>query len=522
VLNSFVAAMTETVGLARSAARRAASSTSVSFSSASALVALAWIWRTLTRGLVSGSIGYDEVYFVWTGWALNRGFVPYRDFIEYKPPMVFIMNALGLRFFGLEYHGYRWIFVLLTWFATSALFLALCRRGVDRVVAFLVATIILFAIASPPLHDSSLNDAETIGLSFYVLGLAGLLWKASTPGRSDAVGAAFMALSVLSKEPFVFAVVATWATFGFLAIERGDTWRGYLKSTFLGVATIVAPVLAYLLITRALHPYVVLMQQYLQYTKRIGCLRPQSVGELVEQAWPRLRDGLLISDIAFVGLPLAIAMLVLPGPKLMARVFAALAILGGFYAVTMGGCYFRHYFTMGMSGLFLWMTLGAVVLGRFLSSGSHRLRRWIHASLMALALFHFGPRIKAERAAVYPAIQWDTMSVPQAVLDYVEQHTLPDDYIFSDGSPGFYMITGRLPAAKEGYYVDEIIDSYPGNSDVEKFAFIRDQLVAHMPKIVYLSAENVSRKQRTRAALLTPFLQEFNYREVAPSIYLRP
>ena len=45
--------------------------------------ALFWI---LGRHLTYSWASLDEKHFIWEGWSLNRGLVPYRDFTDFKPP----------------------------------------------------------------------------------------------------------------------------------------------------------------------------------------------------------------------------------------------------------------------------------------------------------------------------------------------------------------------------------------------------------------------------------------------------
>src|SRR5580704_12961595 len=55
---------------------------------------------------------YDEGFFVWCGWSLLKGLVPYRDFIEFKPPVLFLTHALALALFGFPGLGYRRFFAI--------------------------------------------------------------------------------------------------------------------------------------------------------------------------------------------------------------------------------------------------------------------------------------------------------------------------------------------------------------------------------------------------------------------------
>ena len=42
---------------------------------------------------------------LWCGWSLTKGLVPYRDFMEFKPPFVFLTYALALKLYGFEPSG---------------------------------------------------------------------------------------------------------------------------------------------------------------------------------------------------------------------------------------------------------------------------------------------------------------------------------------------------------------------------------------------------------------------------------
>src|SRR5258708_16405005 len=41
----------------------------------------------------------DKEIFTYTGWAISKGLVPYRDFFDHKPPLIFFIYSPGL-FFG--------------------------------------------------------------------------------------------------------------------------------------------------------------------------------------------------------------------------------------------------------------------------------------------------------------------------------------------------------------------------------------------------------------------------------------
>jgi hypothetical protein len=467
--------------------------------------------------------GFDESYFVWEGWAVNHHLVPYRDFIEFKPPVVFWMNGLALRLFGASGFGYRWLFVLSLVLATVLLFVVLCRRGADRALAFLAAFAVAFATMAPHLHDTGLDDSETIGMLFFLYGTTALLWVGALGDFTLVLGGALLSLAVLSKEPFVFSVVATWATLGFLAREeRGLPWRRYAALTALGVAMVVLPVLLYLVATRALPFYLRDVRLYFSYAQQIGCEHPHSLGELWQQSWQPLRDRVLIPDMFASAVPLLVAFAVLSGAGLAVRIGLVLSVLGGFYSVTLGGCYFPHYFTMALTGLFLWIALGALALSRWLEAAPLDLRRWVRWTLVAGAVVHIGPTVALAARTSYPIPHGDTLNVPPGVVAFVKKFTTPRDTIFSDGSPALYVLTDRRPAIRDVCLLDELMPGNAGQSDEKRVAPMRAALLARPPKVIYFGPEFALRKQRFRNALWLPFLHDQHYQRISDELYLRP
>jgi hypothetical protein len=477
----------------------------------------------LARRQLGAPTGFDESYFVWEGWAVNHRLVPYRDFIEFKPPVVFWMNGLALRLFGVSGFGFRWLFILSLVVATVLLFAVLCRRGGDRALAFLAAAGVAYATMAPHLHDSSLDDSETIGMLFFLYGTTALLWNGARRDITVVLGGALLSLAALSKEPYAVPVLATWATLGFLAREeRGLPWRRYATLTLFGVAAVVVPVLLYLVASRALPFYLRDVRLYFSYAKQIGCEHPHSLRELAQQAWPLLAEKVLIPEMFASAVPLLVAFAVLPGTGLAVRVGLALAVLGGFYAVTVGGCYFPHYYTMGLTGLFLWIALGTLALSRWLAEGPFELRRWVRWALLAGAVVHMGPTVALAARTSYPIPHGGTLGVSPSVIAFVKKSTSPRDTIFSDGSPALYVLTDRRPAIREVCLLDEFIPVGPGHTDEERLAPLRAELLARPPKVVYFGPEFAGRKQRTRNALWIPFLRDQHYQKISDELYVHP
>ena len=486
------------------------------------LVAVTVVVWILARRLVLAPIGFDESYFLWTGWSLNHGLVPYRDFIEYKPVMIFVLNALGLKVFGLDYHHYRYIFAILSASAFLGLAVTLMRRGADSLLTFCVVVAMASALFASSLHDLTINDTETAGMSFLLLGIVCLIWGGVHANRANALGGAFLTLAVMSKEPFAFIALTTWAALGFLnRTERGLPWRRFAAWSCAGAAVVVVVILCFLLVTGALPYYVTAMRDYFGYTARIGCPKPTGLLDLVALAWRQLTRMLLTPGVLGGLLPFLIAFAVGSEARWGARIGVVLAVLAGLHAVTLGGCYFRHYFIMGLSGFFLWGTLGAVALGRSLSRAPTWLAVATRVVVLAWLVVEVGPRFRTDLETTYSVARVDLMGTPRPVVDFINQNTAPTDYVFSDGMPGIFLLTNRLRPTRESGFLDEFIDSYPGRNDAEKLSAVRAQLVARKPKVIYLDRGYAGRKRRTRAALIMPFIKQFGYQQVMENVYFR-
>ena len=65
-----------------------------------ALAATTAAFLLLNKKLTNNGLGYDEEFFLWGGWCIRKGLVPYRDFIEFKPPMVFMTTRWRSRCSG--------------------------------------------------------------------------------------------------------------------------------------------------------------------------------------------------------------------------------------------------------------------------------------------------------------------------------------------------------------------------------------------------------------------------------------
>ncbi|MFL5305480.1 MAG: hypothetical protein ACJ8F1_09705, partial [Polyangia bacterium] len=166
-----------------------------------ALAVTATVFLQMNKRFFYSPIGYDEEFFAWGGWSITKGLAPYRDFIEFKPPMVFITHAFAQLLFGFKNGGYRKFFTIFPLLSMLVLQGTLMARRIPRLLALALMLAIIVLFVNPAWHDTALSDAEGIGVSYYMLGLGCLLWEGRHAKATTILGGAFLSCCVLSKEP---------------------------------------------------------------------------------------------------------------------------------------------------------------------------------------------------------------------------------------------------------------------------------------------------------------------------------
>ena len=235
-----------------------------------ALAFVAHFHRVIGTKFHYAQLGFDEHYFVWEGFSMAKGMVPYRDFQEFKPPMIFVANAMAIKLFGLDAMGYRRLFMLLSLVAFLVLTVALLSRGVSRLLTCGLAALLINHFFDGGLHDSTINNAESLGLDFFVIGTAVLLVDTKWKRTQQMLGGAVLALAPLSKEPLAIATVAAWLAL--LLLDRFEAkgepaTKRFVAYTVGGVALVVGTWLVYMLVTHSLGWYIFQLKLNIAYTK---------------------------------------------------------------------------------------------------------------------------------------------------------------------------------------------------------------------------------------------------------------
>ena len=503
--------------------------------SAASLWVTAHVFLRFNDPFLFGGVSFDESHFVWGGWCINKGLVPYRDFLEFKPPFVFLTHALALKLYGYSQFGYRKLFAYLPLASLLALQLSMISRGIDKLLSLVLVIAIVHLWLNPELHDVALSDSESIGLTYFFLAVAFLTVKAPWRNLTDSIGGAFLVACILSKEPFLPCAGLTWISC-FLIGERTSSLRAdgrrYVKWTFLGAAIVVAALCIYMVPTGAMREYIKMMRGYFHFYRDpmqsycvvLGRFHPTTpLNDLVLQYEQARREFVNSTTLGYL-VPFGVAALAFTARR--SALLIALTIAGCFfalYAVTASNCQWMHYYNMTMSGLFFFLIVGLDSMTPHFWTVTPTMRTFLRFALAGVIAVQVWPRLEAEDDLYGTRNHPSEYPEPfPGVLESIQKYTLPSDRIFTSGAPSLYVEANRISAIRESAIVDETLGYYEGNTDEERLSGLRAQLERNMPKLVFTDPDMALRKVRTNRALITPFLNEHHYTQIKGNIWLRP
>lgn len=485
------------------------------------LLALAIVFTLLARPLHRAQFGYDEHWFVWGGWAITAGQTPYIDFTDFKPPMGFLVNAAGIALFGLRALAFRYVIAYLVFAGLVLLYLAMRSRGHEPLLAACVTSLILYLILDPRFHDASLNDVETIGFGFFLSGISLLLMVPGTRWQY-ALGGFLLGAAVMTKEPFLLSAAPSLAACVLMrpASGRNQTVRAFMWAAGGAIACGLS-VAAYLAIVGGLTAYVDVIVSYRrfagEYCVTLGRFRLSGFVDELRQNWTFLQGGMINRHVLGSLSPfLALGLVSTFVLRRAGAALAILAVLGGLYAVTLGHCFWIHYFVMAMGPLALLSVAGGDLAAKNLFNGSWA---WVtRAGLALLLAYSIGPRLAEEAPKQYARPE---PAFPPELVQFIRNTTSESDTIFTTGEPAIYAYTGRKSALTNGSYVDEFLAYLPGDTDEEKVAPALAELRRKKPKLVFFeSALPEERKRRYFKTLFVPYVKAMGYQEVRPGLFV--
>jgi len=298
----------------------------------------------------------DEGEYAYIAWRLGHNELPYRDWVDQKPPGVFYVYRFAL---SLPFDSVRAIhFVGLLFSAASvcALFF-LGSQFMDRLWAWLGAA--LFALlSSDPLVQGTAANTELFMLCPLILSLIAFLAAAAKtkPGVLFMVLAgALTGIAVMFKQVAVvnwFLLVALYPVFA----PREKRWRGavsFIAWSATGLLTVLALVVLYFWRRGGLTEFVDNV-----FTHNLDYIRSIRASERLEYCWGMLTSLARTQTVAWVFAAAGLAVLFRTGPAKW-FVFVAGWLLTSCIGVSASGYFFPHYFQQLLPPLALAAAAGA-------------------------------------------------------------------------------------------------------------------------------------------------------------------
>lgn len=441
----------------------------------------------------------DEGIYLTLGQALRKGLVLYRDIHDNKPPMLYIMAAIGNSFSTFRLMAFAWAFMTIIAFKRLAevvfqaaeptlplkgKILFVIRRFFSRLThshgeekrrnAVIISTLVFAILISIHTFEGNIANAENFFLLPIIFGFLAVLspeTKKSKPLEENplfwlAAGLLF-SFATLFKLPALFDLLAL-ATFSLFWLKKENLKSSLTRLLFLGLGFIFP-----LLITVGHYALKGAFQQYLVavLSQNIPYLASWTPGQAQMGGLPL---GLL-TRAALVGI---IALFIYLNRKKLPLAFQLVVTWFAFslFAALLSSRPYPHYllqampaFSLGWGFLvlkkknFKWLPLVLTVLIVFIMIG---FRYYHYPNLEYYGNFYaFALRLK-NQSDYFRYFGDHTPDIYRAAT-YICQHTRPEEKIFIWGNdPSIYALSHRLPVGR--YTVSYHIIDFNGYQETLK------------------------------------------------------
>jgi len=423
----------------------------------------------------------DSGVFLYTGWRIDHGQVPYRDLWDQKPPVIFYIDALGLALAGGSRWGV-WVLELISLFAAAWIGYQLIRRFLGRTVAvfslFAWLLNLVFII-----HGGNLTTEYTLPLQFACIFLAiHQVGKTKTWYHNGLIGV-FCGIAFFTKQNTIGIGLAILL----FKLAQGIPLRTF-KKVFLDTAWMAIGGLAVTLVVLAAFILQGALRQFWDAAFYFNMIYAR-MAPLADH-FKALQDGVSIFPVAgFSYLSLGgwvIGLVLLAFKKLRPelRPLVAIALLDfpiELVFVSLPGRSYSHYY---MTLLPVCSILTALVIWALVSLGN-RLKRlasnqilWQGAVTLAVLL----AITIAEYKSFYGLVISLRLFRNDPMIAYIEQHTNQNDDVYMWGAEtSMNFLTLRVSPSRFNYLTPLYTSDY---TDTQKEAEFMGDLETNRPLLI--------------------------------------
>lgn len=429
----------------------------------------------------------DEGEYAYIGWRLEHNELPYRDWIDQKPPAIFWVYRLA---FMLPMDPVRAVhFMALLFAAASAcalFFLAL--RFMSRGWAFLSAILFVLLSADPLLYGTEANTEMFMLLPLILSALAFFRAASATAGRGSEIGfAVLVGIFIGIATAFKQVAVVQWP---FLLLMyplfvEGKKSLGrtlfFAAASAAGIAVVWAAVVLFFALHQALGDFTYNVfthnLEYVQsipWSRRLGYLG-NTLKSLITDEWP-------VWIFSAIGLAC-----LLRGGRFKELLFIAGWMAASFMGASASGYYFPHYFQQMLPVFCLAAGLGANALDGSGKVAAVRvwLRRIIFTAVLTVPvvvvlcpfLFSYSRAQAADK--IYPG---NHFAEKQVLAERLAQITKPDDKVFIFGADTEILFYAQRVSATRYIFLFPLYGPYSDAN--EKQIAAAQEIINHAPAAV--------------------------------------
>jgi len=420
----------------------------------------------------------DSGVFLYTGWRILHGELPYRDVWDHKPPVIFYIDALGLAISRNSRWGV-WLIEVILLFAAAYIGFVLIKRifGVLPSVFSLLLWLLSLVFV---LQGGNLTTEYTLPLQFAALFLAYHADRSKRPEWDFFLIGLTGAIAFFTKQTAIgiWIAIVIVLTVQRLISKQGRRWLREMGFIALGGLLFSAIVVVYFGVQGALRQFWSAAFTFnFVYSARTSNNIADRLDTIIKGVRPLMRAGLL--QIALVGCVIAILLLIfrrksleVPLPLLF---IGLLALPIEFMLIALPGRTFAHYYMTLLPILALFAAVAVWgILSVIPSSRTITILEYVLAFLVMglIAWFSFDDYLNQ-------LYMYRDFTRTRPAIEYIEQNTFPDDQILlwgSETATNFFSqrksptrFVYQAPLQQEGYvdegmineFLDDVIKNQP-------------------------------------------------------------
>jgi hypothetical protein len=205
---------------------------------------------------------------------------------------------------------------------------------------------------------------------------------------------------------------------------------------------------------------------------------------------------------------------------LLLNISLLLNILSCLFAVSLGHCFWSHYFVMGILGFVIPAVYGAKLINGNQMLVSKKARQVIISFAITGTIILIFLRVQFILQSKASIQKYDVpISFYNAVQDFTNTN---DKILLISDSPIYLSFLNREHATKWGTLFDELLPLLAGKTEVEKMQILRDEIKSNKPKVILI--ENtflINRQKIILNYVIAPIIQSGGYIETNPGVFIK-